>query len=154
MRNLSTHTHTHTYREREKVAQSCQTLCDLTDSSLPGSSVHGISQARILKWVAIPFSRESSQLRDQTQVSLIVGRYSLPSEPPGKLKNIGVGSLSLLQGSFLTQESNWGLLHCRQILYHLSYQGSHIYVYICTCTHINIPISIYIKSNRSSYWCL
>ena len=49
---------------------------------------------------------------------------SLPSEPPGKPKNTGEGSLSLLQGIFQIQESNWGLLHCRQILYQLSYQGS------------------------------
>ena len=49
---------------------------------------------------------------------------SLPSEPPGKPKNIGAGSLSLLQGIFLTQESTRGLLHCRWILYQLSYQGS------------------------------
>ena len=49
---------------------------------------------------------------------------SLPAEPQGKPKNTGVGSLSLLQQIFLTQESNWGLLHCRQILYQLSYQGS------------------------------
>ena len=49
---------------------------------------------------------------------------SLPSEPPGKPKNIGVGSLTLLQGIFLTQELNWGLLHCRQILYQLSHQAS------------------------------
>ena len=49
---------------------------------------------------------------------------SLPSEPPGKPKNTGVGSLSLLQGIFPTQELNWGLLHCRRILYQLSYQGS------------------------------
>ena len=48
---------------------------------------------------------------------------SLPSEPPGKPKNTGVGSLSLLQGISLTQESNQGLLHYRQILYQLSYQG-------------------------------
>ena len=47
--------------------------------------------------------------------------FSLPAEPQGKPKNTGVGSLSLLQGIFLTQESNWGLLHCRQILYQLSY---------------------------------
>ena len=45
---------------------------------------------------------------------------SLPSEPPGKPKNTGVGSLSLLQGNFLTQELNWGLLKCRWILYQLS----------------------------------
>jgi len=49
---------------------------------------------------------------------------SLPAEPPGKPKNTGVVSLSLLQGIFPTQESNWGLLHGRWILYQLSYQGS------------------------------
>ena len=49
---------------------------------------------------------------------------SLPSEPQGKPKNTGVGSLSLLQGIFPTQELSWGLLHCRRILYQLSYQGS------------------------------
>ena len=49
---------------------------------------------------------------------------SLPSEPIGKPKNIGVGSLTLLQGIFLTQELNQGLLHCRWILYQLSYQRS------------------------------
>ena len=56
------------------VAQSCPTLCDPMDCSLPGSSVHGISQARILEWVAIPFSRGSSRPRDQTLVSCIAGR--------------------------------------------------------------------------------
>ena len=49
---------------------------------------------------------------------------SLPAEPPGKPNNAGVGGLSLLQQIFLTQESNWGLLHYRQILYQLSYRGS------------------------------
>ena len=51
---------------------------------------------------------------------------SLPSEPPGKPLNTGVGSLSLLQGNFLTQEWNRGLLHCRNIPYRLSYQRKHI----------------------------
>ena len=82
------------------------------------SIVHGILQARILEWVAFPFSRGSSQLRNRNQVSLIAGD-SLPAEPPRKLKNTGVGSLSLLWEIFLTQELNWGLLHCRQILYQL-----------------------------------
>ena len=49
---------------------------------------------------------------------------SLLSEPPGKPKITGVGSLSLLQGIFSTQESDQSLLHCRLILYQLSYQGS------------------------------
>ena len=84
---------------------------------------HGILQARILQQVAFPFSRRSSQLRDQTQVSCIEVD-SLPAEPQGKPKNTGVGSLSLLQGIFPTQESNGGLLHCRWILYQLSYEGS------------------------------
>ena len=49
---------------------------------------------------------------------------SLPSEPPGKFKNTGVGSLSLLRGILPTQELNQSLLHCRRILYQLSSQGS------------------------------
>ena len=53
-----------------KVAQSCLTLCDPMDYK-----VHGILQAIILEWVAFPFSRESSQPRDQTQVSGIAGRF-------------------------------------------------------------------------------
>ena len=54
-----------------EVTQSCLTLCDPVDCSLPGSSVHGILQARILEWVAISFSRGSSQPRDQAWVSCI-----------------------------------------------------------------------------------
>ena len=57
------------------ITQSCLTLCDPMDYSLPGSSVHGILQARILEWVAVPFSRGSPQPRDQTQVSHIAGRF-------------------------------------------------------------------------------
>ena len=58
-----------------EVAQSCPTLCDPMDCSPPGFSVHGILQAKILEWVAIFFSRGSSQSRDQTQVSGIGGKY-------------------------------------------------------------------------------
>ena len=57
-----------------EVAQSCLTLCHPVDCSLAGSSLHGILQARVLEWVAISFSRVSSQPRDQTRVSCIVGR--------------------------------------------------------------------------------
>ena len=57
------------------VAQSCPTLCNPTDCSPPGSSVHGILQARILDWVPIPFSRGSCQPRDQAQVSRTAGRF-------------------------------------------------------------------------------
>ena len=56
-------------------AQSCLTLCNAMDCSLPASSVHWILQARILQWVAIPLSRESSQPKDQSQVSSIAGIF-------------------------------------------------------------------------------
>ena len=49
---------------------------------------------------------------------------SIPAKPQGKPKNTGAGGLSLLQGTFPTQKSNWGLLDCRQILYQLSCEGS------------------------------
>ena len=57
-----------------EIAQSCPTLSDPMDCSLPGSSVHGIFQAIVLEWIAISFSRGSSRPRDQTQVSCIVDR--------------------------------------------------------------------------------
>ena len=56
------------------VTQLCLTLCDPMDCSLPGSSVRGISQVRILEWVVISFSKGSSQPRDWTQVSCTAGR--------------------------------------------------------------------------------
>ena len=61
---------------RAKLLQLCPTLCDSMDCSPPGSSVHGILQARRLEWVAMPSSRGSSQPRDQTQVSYVscIGR--------------------------------------------------------------------------------
>ena len=70
------------------VIQSCLTLCNSMDCSPPGSSVHRILHARILEWIAIPFSRVI----------------------------------------FPSQGSNLGLLHCRQILYCLSHEGSPFYV--------------------------
>ena len=57
------------------VAQSCPTLCDPMDCSPPGFSVHGIFQARILEWIAISFSKGTSQPRDQTLVFCIGGRF-------------------------------------------------------------------------------
>ena len=103
-----------------KVTQSCPALCDPM-----AFIVHGILQAKILEWVAVPFSRGSSQPRDQIQVFRIAGGF-FTNWPQGKPKDTGMGSLSLLQGIFLTQELNRGLLHCRRILYQLSYQGSPI----------------------------
>ena len=64
------------------VAQLHLTLCDLMDCSPPGSSVHGILQARILEWVTISYSRESSARMEPGSPTLQAD--SLPSEPPGK----------------------------------------------------------------------
>ena len=70
------------YKVKMLVTQSCLTLCNLMNCSPPGSSVHGILQARILEWVAISFSRGSSQPRDQP-LPPALQMDSLPPEPPG-----------------------------------------------------------------------
>ena len=84
-----------------KVAQSCPTLCDSMDDR-----VHGILQARILEWVALPFSRDLPKPGIEPRSPALLAD-SLPAEPQGKPKNTGVGSLSLLQRIFPTQESKW-----------------------------------------------
>ena len=63
------------FESESEVPRSCPTLCNPMDCSLPGSSVHGIFQARVLEWVAIPFSRGSSWPRDRTWVSRTAGRH-------------------------------------------------------------------------------
>ena len=96
-----------------KVVQYCLTRCNPINYT-----VHGILQARILEWVT--FSLEDFQGNlpspgiEPRSPTLQVD--SLPAEPQGKPKNTGMGSLSLLQRIFLTQESNRGLLHCRRSL--------------------------------------
>ena len=115
------------------VSQWGSTLRDPIDCSPPGSSVHGILQARILDWVVSPFSGGSSQPRDPTQVSHMQAD-SFPSQPPVKLsrvgllatpwtiqwnspgQNSGVGCHSLSPGDLPKP----GLLHFRQILFHLN----------------------------------
>ena len=118
-----------------KVTQLCPTLCTHMDYT-----VHGIPQARTVEWVALPFPGDLPNPEIEPR-SPAFREDSLPAEPLGKAKSTGVGSLSILQGIFLTQESNCGLLHCRQILYQLSYQGSFmfisLYLYI---TSLNITI--------------
>ena len=132
-------------------AQSCPTLGDLMDSSLPGSSVYGIFQARILEWIGIPFSilnitfannpggfiEYLSMFPALCAVLCLVAQlypilcdsmdYSLPGssvhgDSPGN--NTGVGYHALPQGIFPTQGLNAGLPQRRQIVYCLSHQGS------------------------------
>ena len=62
-------------QSESEVAQSCPTLCNPVDCSPPGSSICGILQVRILEWVAVSFSRESSWPRVRTPVSCIAGRF-------------------------------------------------------------------------------
>ena len=101
-----------------KITQLCPTLCNPLDYI-----VHGILQTRILKWVAILFSRGSSQTRDRTQVSCIAGRF-FTSWATREAQEYWSGNLSLLHQIFLTQELNQGIeSKCRSILYQLSYQG-------------------------------
>ena len=110
------------------VAQLCPTLCNSMDCSPSGSSVLGDSHARILEWVVMPSSKgiPNPGIKPGSPALQV---DSLPIESPGKPPNTGVGSLPLFQGFFPTQESNQGLLHCRQILYQLRYQGPQIKVY-------------------------
>ena len=103
------------------VTQSCPILGNPMDCSPPGSSV-GILLARILECVVIPSFRGSSQPRIKPR-SPAPQADSLPSDPPGKHKNTGVGRLSALQGNFPTLGWNLGLLHCRQT-HCLSHQGT------------------------------
>ena len=79
--------------KKVKVTQSCLTLCNPINYT-----VHGILQARILEWVALPFSRGSSEPRDRIQVSHITVD-SLPAEPQWKPKNTGMSHLSFFQRS-------------------------------------------------------
>ena len=93
-----------------KVSQPCLTLCDPMDYT-----VHGLLQARILKWIDFPLFRGSSQPRDWTQVSPLQAG-SLPAEPQGSPRILKWVSLSLLQWIFPNQEPTQGLQHCRQTL--------------------------------------
>ena len=93
-----------------KVTQSYPTLCNPMNYA-----VDGILQARILEWVAFPFSRWSPNPGIEAR-SATLWADSLPAEPQGKSKN------KFLQEIFPTQETNEGLLNCRWILYQLSYQ--------------------------------
>ena len=142
-------------KSESEVAQSCPTLSNLMDCSLPGSSIHGIFQARVLEWGAIAFSSNVGATLMKKKLPfwwmmLIIGEsiyvwgkeseseshsamfdslwpHGLysPWNSPGQ--NAGMGSLSLLQGIFPTQGLNPGLPNSRHILYQLSHKGSQEY---------------------------
>ena len=104
-------------KSESEVTQSCPTLLDPMDCSLPGSSVHGIFQARegdTIQQILVNAGKANPEV--------YIKQIFCPWDSPGK--NTGVGSHALLQGIFLAQGSNLGLPNGRQILYHLSHQRS------------------------------
>ena len=105
--------------QKVKVTQSCLTLCDPMDYTVPG-----ILQARILGVGSLSLLQGIFPIQRSNPDLPALQADSLPAESQGKPKNTGVGSLSLLQQIFQTQESNWGLPQWRQSLYQLSHQGS------------------------------
>ena len=104
------------FAKKVKDAQSCPTLCDSMDCI-----VHGILQAKILESFTSPGDLPNPGIEPRSPT---LQADSLPGKPQGQPKNTEVGSLSFLQQIFPTWELNWGLLHCRWILYQQSYQGS------------------------------
>ena len=108
-----------------KLLQSCLTLCDPTDCSPPGSSVHGILQARIVEWAAIPFCRGSSQPRDQTHVSCTEGRF-FTIWASRRVDSLGYDS-AIKNKELMPSTAPWMDLETVTpcvILYQLSHQGS------------------------------
>ena len=106
-----------------KVSQSCPTLCNRIDCVACQAPLSmEFSRPEHQSGQLFPSPGDLSNPGMEPRFPTLQAD-SLPSEPPGKPKTTGVGSLSLLQGIFSTQEQNWGLLHCRRI-YELSYQGS------------------------------
>ena len=114
----------HRVRVKVLASQSCPTLFEITwtvdrQAPLP------IEFSRKEYWSGLPFPSPgdlpNSRIEPRCPALRVV---TLPAELSGKPKNIGVGSLSLFQGIFLTEELTQGLLHCRRILFQLSYQGS------------------------------
>ena len=133
------------------VAQSCGTLCDPMDCSPWGSSVHGILQERILEWVAIPFSRGSSWLRDQMRVSCIAGRFFTTGAMREVLGQIKTGASTLIP--FICDLFiclciyHLSLYHiCLLIIYISTYSG----IYLSLIYHI-YHLSLYLSSLSAYY---
>jgi len=99
-------------------------LCDPMDCNTPGSFVPGDSPDKNTRVGCHALLQGNLPNPGIEPRSPVLQADCLLSEPPGKPKNAGVGSLFLLQRNLLTQQSNWGLLLCRQIPYQLSYPGT------------------------------
>ena len=130
-----------------KTAQSCWTLCNPMDCSLPGSSIHGILQARILEWVAIPFSRGSSGPQDRTQISLIAGGFFTI------WATRGTQILTPPLPSRSSQSTELSSL-CYTAAFHHGLSVLHTAVYICQATLPIIPPSPSLTVSISLSPCL
>ena len=150
--------------------QSCLTLCKPTDCTLPGSSVHGISQARIVEWVAISFSSRSSQPRDWTWVSLTA--TSLVAQTSGKVSVYRAGDPGSIPGSgrspgdliFLTSLclTDSSFIHITIIdqfcsfygwvIFHCIYVPQLLYPFTCHWTCRLLPYPNYCKYCFSECW--
>ena len=100
-------------KSESEVAQLCPNFCNPMDCSLPGSSVHGIFQARVLKWVAISFSRGSSWPRDRNWVSRIAGRCFTTwatREAPTKWSSIKYNDW-IIWKLVISSSNKWAILH-------------------------------------------
>ena len=131
------------YMKWSEVTQSCPTLCDPWTVAHQAPPSMGFSRQEY--WRGLPFPSPGDLPNPGMKPrSPTLQAYALTSAPPGK--PIGVGSLSLLQGIFMTQESNQGLLHCTWILYQLSYEGSLYWYewYLLLYLNINYHIITYL----------
>ena len=137
-----------------QLLQSCLTRCDPVDCSPPGSLVHGILQARILEWVAMPSSRGSSW-RNWTHVSCIAGRF-FTAEPLGK--PLGVRITKAYPGWVAQQASGQSHRDCSQYqraavwIYTLRYSPSSSTVQPWPSPNPSHTFDSFSKSNRSRQW--
>ena len=106
-----------------KSLQSCPTLCNPLDCSPPGSSVHAILQARILEWVSMPFSRGSSQPRDQTHLSYVscIGRWVLNHQ-----RHLGSPKNKILRVIWSHYKQLCQRWNCSLIIYSIYLSTNHI----------------------------
>ena len=128
------------------VAQLCLTLCNPMDCSPPGSSVHEIFQARILEWVAIYFSRGSSQPRDRTWVSCTAGRFFTD----WAIREAGNGKRTFFTWGCAV--SFWSTGHEHRMVHKGCISHSEINLFAANSRKINLKIHIYLYL-ITVYWC-
>ena len=132
-------------KKENEVAQLCLTLCDPRDHSPPGSSIHGILQARVLEWVAISFSRGSSLPRDQVQVSRTSGRLSTLWATRETLKLIRRVNSMCSRGKRWEGQKKKEIMNNAKTFYVLLWKGFWIYIWI----QIDL-----ICESMQTHWCV